>query len=313
MKIKLKIEKRRHYSIFSLQKCQRGARTTQQQYVAYLDFLDSHPEFLQKSLSVSHNEVINANEWDELTELLNSMSGSAPLSKIQWDARLTDWRHKLNARHRKLIIEANSTGGGPPNNNSKQLKDYELRAIGLFNATPNTGNRQLLMEAGIDQQFQVPQNLLPPEPQEEEVFEEEIVEEYLSDHDLFDDAEQVEHVDGAYALPNPQPTPQPPPQPNPTPNPQTIHRVRRPERTRKVNGNGPNQQGKNIEAYMNMIQDIEKRKEAATKENVNAICGAMNNFASSLSELAAAVIYRAQQNSTNHDAQLETRRSTGDE
>ena len=59
---------------------------------------------------------------------------------------------------RLLVAEANATGGGQAK--AKPLKDFEARAVQLFNPIATTGNPELLVEAGIDETFQVASEFL---------------------------------------------------------------------------------------------------------------------------------------------------------
>lgn len=95
-----------------------------------------------------------AAEWDDLISKLNSVPLSPTLSKQTWQKRLQDWRYALNHKHRKLVLEANMTGGGP--SSLKDLKDFEKRAVQVFNPITNTGNPELTREAGIDESFEIP-------------------------------------------------------------------------------------------------------------------------------------------------------------
>lgn len=122
--------------------------------MAYIDFLENHPHFLEKTLNAKHNELILEQEWDDLVSLLNAVPLAPVLDKTTWNNRLQDWRYNLNQKHRKMVIEVNSTGGGAMS--SKPLKDFEQRALTLFNKTCTTGNPYLLKEAGIKREFQLP-------------------------------------------------------------------------------------------------------------------------------------------------------------
>lgn len=101
-----------------------------------------------------HNEQILAAEWTELVNDLNSVDGAPNLPKHTWQNRLQDWRYQLNQKSRKIVVEANMTGGGP--SRAKELKDYEKRAVQLFNPITSTGNPELLNEAGISDLFFIP-------------------------------------------------------------------------------------------------------------------------------------------------------------
>lgn len=139
----------------------RAPRTTQGQYIIYLDFLDSHHEFKENLLTKKHNEQIQADEWDQLVQQLNCISGAPSLPKEAWQSRFKYWRYDLLDKQRKIVLEANATGGGK--SNAKPLRDYEKRALSTFNPVTTTGNPKLTLEAGIEQEFVIPVELFAVE------------------------------------------------------------------------------------------------------------------------------------------------------
>lgn len=102
-------------------------------------------------------------------EQLNAVVASPTLTKGNWQQRLQDWRYSLNNKHRKHVLEANITGGGQ--SSLKPLKDYEKRALQLFNPITNTGNTDLLIEGGITEEFIVPREFIIEETVDEPIEE----------------------------------------------------------------------------------------------------------------------------------------------
>lgn len=143
--------------LLSLQK--RAPKTTEAQYLKYVEFLEQHPNFVQGSMSSGYDEQALANDWAELVELLNAVPGGPNLTKVVWQNRFQEWRYSLNAKQKKLVAEANSTGGGPPT--AKPLKEHEERALEVFGSTANTGDPALLQEAGIVRLFRIPTGMQP--------------------------------------------------------------------------------------------------------------------------------------------------------
>lgn len=146
------------------------------QYIAYVDFLASHSAFLEQTLSVKHDEIINMNEWNELERTLNGFPGEVTLSRGDWQKRLTEWRYSLNMKHRKFLVECQLTGGGE--NKASSLKDYEQRALQLFGGVATAGNPSLTVEAGVEQEFLIPIGTFPSTSYE--IVDEENIE-YLQD------------------------------------------------------------------------------------------------------------------------------------
>lgn len=138
----------------------------------YLDFLEQTPHFLEGAMSKKHDELEFASEWQQLIDILNTVPGAPTLTKTVWQHRLQEWRYTLNGKHRKLVIEANATGGG--SSTVRPLKDYEKRALQIFGETVNTGDPDLLVEAGIARAFHIPVEIEeviidPPNPTDEDL------------------------------------------------------------------------------------------------------------------------------------------------
>lgn len=197
--------------------------------------------------------------------MLNAVPGGPILQRKDWNSRLQDWRHSLNKKQRKCIVEHNSTGGG--SSNAAPLKDYELRALHLFNSTTVTGNRELLIEAGISREFKIPEDL-QDHSRSEAVSP--MVEEYI-----IDENNQSNSQDNHHQL-----------QPVPLSASSSRSRSKRPrrQRSRSRSAHRPN-----VEMYLEKIEQIEQKKTEAQKALVEGVCSSINNFAGAIAALAEAI------------------------
>ena len=109
-------------------------------------------------MNPKHNETDVAAEWRELADSLNSIVSAPSRAPEVWKQRLQEWRYTLNMKHRLLVVDANATGGGQPT--AKPLKDFEQRALSVFSPVVTTGNPRVLTEAGIDEQFCIPEQCI---------------------------------------------------------------------------------------------------------------------------------------------------------
>lgn len=234
--------------------------------------MELHPDFLEKTLSVKHDELVNEEEWSALLEQLNSVPGGPVLSKQHWNARLQDWRHSLNKKYRKIIVDVNSTGGGP--STAKPLKDYELRALNIFNATTTTGNRDLLIEAGISRQFQLPEE---PLDHSSDLAAAQSHEEHITDENT-DSNRQATNVRHSTASVE-------------------VGRSRS-RRQRRERSRSPSSNSSNVAKYLSKIEEMEQRKSESQRELVQEVCSSINNFAGAISALAEAISFN-QNNSNN--------------
>lgn len=216
-------------------------------------------------MSVGHNEQDTTAEWHELVLKLNGVVGAPTRTQAQWKQRLQEWRYTLNMKHRLLVVDANATGGGQAT--AKPLKDFEARAIAVFNPVTTTGNPQLLVEAGIMQPFQLPAPIVVEAIVDKNVWE--MVDEAHTE------TEQVQAINSSSPA-----APQAP-----------KHRKK----------NHANTVGEDkFDRTLRRIEEIENRRAQEAREerreNQQVILQAVNSFSDAMNNLAHAVMSNRQSN-----------------
>lgn len=247
-----------------------------------MDFLDSHPGFKECVLNKKHNEQILADEWDELVAELNCIIGAPSLPKDTWQSRFKYWRYDLLDKQRKIVLEANATGGGK--STAKPLKDFEKRALSLFNPVTTTGNPMLLSEAGIEQQFVIPPQIYVVD----DVANEEVIDHSSSNPNFLqgNDSSGLENI-----------SPQSPPP-----------LIKRKSNTQNGSSN-KRQRFSQTELFLQKMEEIEQKKAEQKQErelreterqeaSTAAIVRVLGDFAQSINNLATAVVMN--QSSMNH-------------
>ena len=196
-------------------------------------------------------------------------------------------------------MEANSTGGGSAT--AQPLKDYELRALQLFNCTTTTGNRSLLIEAGISRQF-----IVPEEFQHQPISSENVA------RNENDDQFDVEYLDEASneinvpSIANNSSSTRPrnilsaidsPPSNSSASEQVPINNVNQnrgrsllsDSRRRRTQSRSRSQHTSNIEAYLAKVDEMEKRREESQQRMVQTITESVSTFAGVIVSLAQAI------------------------
>lgn len=271
----------------------RGKRSTEAHYVVYVNFLDNNKGFLEKSLSNKYDENELAEDWHSLVVLLNAVPGGPILDQKSWHIRLQDWRHKLNGKGRALCIDANSTGGGETK--AKPLRDYELRAVNLFNATSTTGNQKLLTEAGMSKEFQIPtelryktnDNVDPLDNQYVEILEasENAGASTSSTFAMDESSNDVDTV-----------LPRQPSFRSPNTSRSSLRRTNSNRQRIDRSRSRVAQSNSNVEMYLKKMNEMEQKRQEVTQNIVGNVCSSLNQFSNSISSLAQAIAQKHNEN-----------------
>lgn len=261
----------------------------------YLDFLENHPEFLQQIMTKTHNEQVQLVEWNSLVNALNSVVGAPSLSKEIWQKRFQDWRYRVLEKHRAVVLDANATGGGLAK--AKPLKDVEKRALALFNPITTTGDPSLLIEAGIDQVFVIPEGTFQVHVQDESDLLSGKVPfaSYSTEREMLVDIELTDQRPTANDLQDENNTS--------IMNRNTTHasskdstvtparlRSKRSLTNELSGGAKKKQRSGQLDFFMEKIEEIEAKKAEKQEAGIKMIAQSLDNFAGAIANLANAVV-----------------------